>query len=119
MPYFFTRHAALTPLCLGLLLSCGAALAQQSRCNEEDPKVNRPARDVGLLETSGVDPRTQLQELVQLAQTRSRAIGAVRLLTLAAEADLAEAKAQRLPTVGLSNSVGYVGSNVPGGSSTR
>lgn len=118
MPHFSLRLAALPSVCLGLLLTCGTALAQ-SRCNDEDPKATRPARDASLLETSGVDPRIQLQELVQLAQTRSRSIGAVRLLTMAAEADLAEAKAQRLPSVTLSNSIGYVGTSGPGIATSR
>jgi len=105
------RPPSLTRLSLALLtlILSGTALAQ-SRCNEEDSgPSSRPARDATLLETSSTDPRTQLQELVQLAQSRSRSIGAVRLLTLAAEADLAEAKAQRLPTVSLGGTLGHVG----------
>lgn len=118
MPHFSFRLAALPPVCLSLLLSCGMVLAQ-SRCNDEDPKATRPARDASLLETSSADPRSQLQELVQLAQTRSRSIGAVKLLTMAAEADLAEAKAQRLPSVTLSNSIGYVGASGAGITTSR
>lgn len=118
MSHFSPRFAALTPVFLGLLALSGVALAQ-SRCTEEDGKGTRPARDTVLLETSTVDPRVQLQQLVQLAQTRSRSIGAVRLLAMAAEADLAEAKAQRMPSVTLSNSVGYVGTSGAGITSSR
>jgi adhesin transport system outer membrane protein len=45
---------------------------------------------------------------------RSRSIGALRLLTQAAEADLAETKASRLPLVTLVGTGGHIGRVVPG-----
>jgi len=107
-PTLRTRLRALASL--GLLLIGGAALAQ-TRCNEDDNSAGptRSARDAALLESSSSDPRTQLQELVQMALQRSRTIGAVKLLTMAAEADLAEARAQRLPTVSVGGTFGHTG----------
>lgn len=93
--------------------------AGQSRCSEEDGGPSRAGRDASMLETSGTDPRQQLQELVQMSLQRSRAIGAVRLLTQAAQADMEEAKAARLPQVVLSGSAGYAGSMISGVSQPR
>ncbi|RQO58761.1 hypothetical protein DBR47_13920 [Paucibacter sp. KBW04] len=91
------------------LVFSGAAPAQQ-RCSDQDgTTLTPPPRDASLLETSQVDPRVKLQELVQTALSRSRPIGAVRLLAQAAEADLAETKAQRLPTVALGGTLAYSG----------
>lgn len=87
-----------------------------SRCSDERslPPAQLSAKDTALLEIGDSDPRTQLQELVQRALARSKAIGAVRLLTQSAEADLAEAKAQRLPTVTLGLTAGHTGTILPG-----
>jgi outer membrane protein TolC len=99
---------------LVLLLSSlvlGGHVLAQTRCNEDDASspANRPAKDASLLETGSGDPRAQLQELVHTALTRSRAVGALRLITMAAEADLEEAKAQRLPSVNLGGSFAHIG----------
>jgi len=122
MPLNSLRLRLVRRLGLALLGSalCASALAQQ-RCADTDGGASAapPARDAALLAVSNTDPRDQLQELVQLAQARSRSIGAVRLLTLAAEADLAEAKAQRLPTVSLGGTLGYTGLTSPGVSSSH
>lgn len=91
-----------------------AAEGGVSRCGEDEVKVAARGQDLSQLEASGADPRAQLQELVQAAMTRSRAIGAVRLLTLAAAADHEEAKAQRLPTVSLNATSNYTGTEVGG-----
>lgn len=87
-----------------------------SRCSDDGslPQSSAAARDAALLETGSADPRSQLQELVQKALDRSKSIGASRLLAQAAEADLAEAKAQRLPTVNLGLTGSHVGSQIPG-----
>ena len=85
----------------------------QSHCNEEDPPASAVAGsggDASLLQTNDTDPRAQLQSLVQLALERSKPIGAARLLTEAAKADLEETKASRLPSVVVSGTGGYVGS---------
>ena len=96
------------------LIVCTSALHAQSRCNEEDAGPSRAGRDASMTDASNADPRVQLQELVQLSLQRSRAIGAVRLLTLAAEADLAETKASRLPSVNLGGVGAYIGNSVSG-----
>lgn len=72
-----------------------------------------------MTDTGKADPRTQLQELVALAQQRSRAIGATRMLALAAEADLAETKASRLPVLSLGGLGAHVGSIVNGADQGR
>ncbi|OWQ93083.1 hypothetical protein CDN99_00830 [Roseateles aquatilis] len=93
-----------------------------SRCSDERslPPAQLSAKDVALLEIGDSDPRTQLQELVQRALNRSKALGATRLLTQAAEADFEEAKAQRMPTVTLGVTGAHTGTVLPGdGPGTR
>ena len=103
------------PLILSLaLLAATSALHAQGRCNEDDAGPSRAGRDASMTDTANADPRVQLQELVQLSLQRSRAIGAVRLLALAAQADLAETKASRLPTLSLAGVGAHIGSSVSG-----
>ena len=103
------------PLILSLaLLVATSALHAQGRCNEDDAGPSRAGRDASMTDTANADSRVQLQELVQLSQQRSRAIGAVRLLALAAQADLAETKASRLPTLSLAGVGAHIGSSVSG-----
>ncbi|MCV2371197.1 TolC family protein [Roseateles oligotrophus] len=102
---------------LSLLASVPTARAQaktQSRCTEEDAGPSRAGRDANMIETSVAEPRSQLQELVGLALQHSRSIGALRLLSQAAEADLAETKALRLPQLSLIGRAGQIGRVVPG-----
>lgn len=112
-------------LAVALGLSAGLVRAQTpppSRCSDDGtlPVSEAAARDAALIETGTADPRGQLQELVQRAVERSKSVGAVRLLAQAAEADLAEAKAQRLPTVSLGGTLAHAGTHVPGnGGSTQ
>ncbi|MDN3921777.1 TolC family protein [Roseateles violae] len=91
----------------------------QSRCEGEGAPNPQAARDAELLETSSTDPRAQLQQLVQLSLERSRSIGAVKLLTMAAEADYEEAKAQRMPTVSVGGTAGHVGGVLEGVTTAR
>ena len=67
-----------------------------------DAGLSRSGYDASMLEMSSSDPRSQLQELVQTALQRSRPIGVARLLAEAAQADLEETQASRLPQVSLS-----------------
>jgi len=132
MPYPF-RHLLICGLAATLLLPGPAALAQarpskavaqaaataepppsQGRCQEEDAGPSRAGRDASMIESSSADPRAQLQELVQMALQRSRPIGVARLLAQAAQADLEETQASRLPQVSLSTTAGYAGSIVAG-----
>ncbi|PIM51322.1 hypothetical protein CS062_20500 [Roseateles chitinivorans] len=87
-----------------------------SRCSDERmlPPAQLSAKDTALLDVGDADPRSQLQELVNRALNRSKALGATRLLTLAAEADYQEAKAQRLPTVTMGLSAAHTGTVLPG-----
>ena len=96
------------------LIVCAQASHAQGRCNEDDAGPSRAGRDASMTDTGNADPRVQLQELVQLSMQRSRAIGAVRLLTLAAQADLDETKASRLPTVSFGGVGAHIGSIVSG-----
>lgn len=104
-----------TLFCLALL-AAATSLHAQGRCNEDDAGPSaRSGRDANSLpETGNADPRTQLQELVALSQQRSRAIGATRMLALAAEADLAETKASRLPVLSVGGLGAHTGSIVNG-----
>ena len=72
------------------------------RCNEDDAGMSRRGLDASLLETGTGDPRVQMQELIGLAVTRSKGLGAVRLLADAAKSDFDETRALRLPTATLS-----------------
>ncbi|UXH76860.1 TolC family protein [Roseateles amylovorans] len=105
-----------------LVLPAWAQNPPPSRCSDDAalPATQTAAKDAALLESGTADPRTQLQELVERALNRSKAVGAVRLLAQAAEADLAEAKAQRMPTVTLGVTGSHVGTILPGnGPDTR
>ena len=99
-----------------VMLAAAPVLHAQSRCNEDDAGPSaRSGRDAtSLPESSAADPRTQLQELVQLSLQRSRGIGAARLLALAAQADLDETKASRMPVVSLGGIAAHVGNVVRG-----
>uniref|UniRef100_UPI001E2ACEA3 TolC family protein n=1 Tax=Pelomonas sp. KK5 TaxID=1855730 RepID=UPI001E2ACEA3 len=91
-------------------------LRQDGRCNDEQtlPPLRGSAADTALLSVSDTDPRAQLQSLVQMSLDRSRTIGVAKLLTQAAEADLAESKAQRMPAVAVNGTAGHIGSIVSG-----
>jgi adhesin transport system outer membrane protein len=132
------RHLLVHGLAAALLVQSPLALAQkrppkaaptaarapepapvQGRCQEEEVGVSRTGRDASMIDTSDTDPRVQLQELVQMALQRSRPIGVARLLALAAQADLEETQASRLPQVSLSGTAGHAGTLVPGGTRTH
>lgn len=109
----------LLALTAGVVLPAWAQDPPPSRCSDDGtlPPSSTAVRDAALLETGSADPRAQLQELVQKALDRSKSIGASRMLAQAAEADLAEAKSQRFPTVNLGLTGSHVGSQIPGGRS--
>ena len=86
----------------------------QGRCAEEDAGPSRAGRDASVVEAASADPRSQLQELIQRSLQRSLPIGAARLLSQAADADLAETKASRLPSVALTGTGAHVGVMQPG-----
>lgn len=72
------------------------------RCNEDDAGLSRLGRDMTALETTNGDPRAALQTLIDRTLSRSKALGAVRLLTEAARFDLDETRALAMPTATLS-----------------
>ncbi len=99
--------------CLPLLALTPAA-AQRS-CNEDDAGPSRSGRDASMLETSGVDPRAQILELVERAMQRSQSMGAITLLAQAARADWEEAKDAGKPRVtadGYANHMGSVNNGI-------
>lgn len=85
----------------------------QGRCNEEDAGLSRLGRDMTALETTHEDPRAALQSLIDRTMSRSKALGAVRLLADAARSDLDETRALSLPTATLS--IGANGVHQSGG----
>lgn len=82
--------------------AAAATTPSQGRCNEDDAGLSRLGRDMSALETTSTDPRAALQSLIDATMTRSKALGAVRLLTDAARSDLDETRAMSLPTATLS-----------------
>ncbi|MGM9479949.1 TolC family protein [Roseateles sp. NT4] len=92
------------------------APAGQGRCNEDDAGLSRLGRDMSALEVQSGDPRAALQTLIDTTLSRSKALGAVRLLTDAARSDLEETRAMSLPTATLS--IGTTGINQTVGGAT-
>lgn len=90
------------------------APVQSGRCNEDDAGLSRLGRDMTSLETDNGDPRAALQSLIDKTLSRSKALGAVRLLTEAARFDLEETRALSRPTATLSLSANGIRQNVGG-----
>jgi len=86
----------------------------QSQCGEEDALPSSSGRDARALEGQTLDPRAQLQELVDMALRRSQTLGAATLLAQAAHADWQEARAARLPQVNLGGSLLSIGQKLEG-----
>ncbi len=85
------------------------AASGPSMCGEEDALPSSRGRDANTYETSSVDPRSQLIDLVNLAKQRSQAQGAATLLAQAARDEWEESRAARLPQVSLGASLLSVG----------
>ncbi|MFG6449686.1 TolC family protein [Roseateles sp. BYS180W] len=91
-------------------LAVGAQVATRCADDSTASPAAASAPKAGATEAQAQDPRSQLLQLVDLSARRSRTLGALQLLNLAAQADVAEAQAQqRLPTVNLQASTGLVG----------
>jgi outer membrane protein, adhesin transport system len=90
------------------------APANQGRCNEDDAGLSRLGRDMSALETQNGDPRAALQSLIDKTLSRSKALGAVRLLADAARSDLEETRALGMPTASLTISTNGVYQNAGG-----
>jgi outer membrane protein, adhesin transport system len=84
------------------------------RCNEDDAGLSRLGRDMTALETNDGDPRASLQTLIDRTMARSKALGAVRLMTEAARFDLEETRALAMPTASLSIGVNGIHQSVGG-----
>ncbi|MBL8278172.1 MAG: TolC family protein [Pelomonas sp.] len=129
------RHLPAHLLALGLALFGSLALAQArpskkpapppaapvaeaptqgGRCNEDDAGLSRLGRDMTSLETDNGDPRAALQILIDKTLSRSKALGAVRLLSEAARFDLEETRALAMPTATLSLSANGIRQSVGG-----
>jgi outer membrane protein TolC len=121
------------PALLLFFLAAAASGAKPAVKPPPKPAVNVPAPDKGLCNEDGsvkvqmstgnagasastdpvdTDPRTQLQTLVQQALARSKQVGTAQLLKLAADADVDEAKAQRLPSVQMQLTGAHIGTVV-------
>ena len=83
--------------------------ASQSQCGEEDALPSSSGRDAQMVDSSAIDPRSQLQELVDLALRRSQSLGAATLLAQAAHAEWQEARAARLPQINLGGTLNHIG----------
>ena len=94
--------------CLTLLALTPAAA--QRGCNEDDAGPSRSGRDASMLEISGVDPRSQIIDLVNQAMQRSQSIGAITLLAQAARADWEEARDSGKPRVSIEGYANHMGS---------
>lgn len=104
-------------LALGLLFGCALAMSAlsahaQLRCNEEESPALQ-GRDAAPVFASA-DPRGQLLELVNLALSRSKQLGAANLLAQAARNDWEEAAAARLPVLQAQASTSAAGQQVGG-----
>jgi outer membrane protein TolC len=106
------KHAAAWMFCCGLLI--GSAHAQ--RCIDEDggapaasaapPAETRSDAPVA----AAIDPRTQLQTLVNEALKQSDAVGAANLLAEAAQSDIEATRAAGQPQAAVSGTLGPAGS---------
>ena len=86
----------IAPALIALVPLLAVLPAQAQRCNDDGSvQASTPAVDP----TANTDPRVQLQSLVDLSLSRSKQVGAAYLLKLAADADVEESRAQKLPTV--------------------
>ena len=101
-------------------MAASAPLTMDAQCNDDAPARNdaAPASSTPL-EAADADPRSQLQSLVRQALARSKQVGTARLLKLAADADVDEAKAQHLPSLNFVATGGHVGTVVGGVTTTR
>lgn len=95
------------------------APAPQGRCNEDDAGLSRLGRDMSALETHGGDPRAGLQALIDTTLSRSKALGAVRLLADAAGSDIEEARALGMPTASLTLAANGVHNTIGGANAGR
>jgi outer membrane protein, adhesin transport system len=94
----------------GAAMAIGMAMPAVARCIDEDTQRTE-ATAQPFVDPAG--PRAALQNMVREARKRSQMIGASRLLAEAATLDVKEVRASGWPQVGLSGSLGYVGSRAP------
>jgi outer membrane protein TolC len=100
-----TARSRLIPVCAAVMLCCASLAAQAaSSCVDEDnfdtaatPRATLPAP---------VNPRVQLAQMVQDALTRSKAVGASRLLAEAAQQDIEETRAGKSVQASVSAGIG-------------
>jgi len=87
----------LLPVCAAALLAAGAMLGAQARCIDEDNVEMRTGSNANGMPIDAGAARANLQNMVNEAQRRSQALGAVRLLAEAAAIDVDEARSGPWP----------------------
>lgn len=105
-------------MCLSLVLPAGALAA---RCVDEggaSGNGSAVSSTDAAAAAAAADPKRQLQDMVTTALTRSRAVGAARLLAEAAESDTDEVRAARAITASATAQAGYSASRQSGLPST-
>jgi adhesin transport system outer membrane protein len=103
-----------------VLVAFGTLTPAFGRCIDEEINSAVPREPgSGRSTSNALAPREAMQNMVQEAMRRSHAIGAARLLAEAAESDIGEAKAQRMPQASLTAGIGAAGSEAPGIEETR
>lgn len=109
-----TLSPRLLRLCASLVIA-GALAPAFGRCIDEDGNSAVP-REPGSNQKSGdaLSPRVALQNMVGEALRRSNAVGAATLLAEAAQSDIKEVQAQKMPLATLTASLGGAGSHVEG-----
>lgn len=102
MAHAAPRAAAPAPL----PAASASAADTATRCSQPEPAPAEPP--------DTTSPRTRLLALLALAESRSKAVGAARLLADAARADLEEARSSHRPQASASVLAGAAGTQGPG-----
>lgn len=106
--------ANLRILALSLLLGAVPVVQAQGRCNEDDAAMPAAQKAASQVVISDVDPRTQIQILVDRALARSQSVGMVKLLAQAARDDWEEVSKANHPRASLDVQGNHIGSNTDG-----
>jgi outer membrane protein TolC len=112
LPHF---HPLVLGVTLGLALASGTAGTAQAACLDN---LGEPAQE-GATPMAVGEPRERLQAMARDALARSAQVGAARLLAEAAQSDLAETRAARLPQATLSGNLGAQGTATKGLETTK
>ncbi len=108
-----TLSPRLLRLCASLVIA-GALAPAYGRCIDEETNSSVPREPSPSQKGQALEPRIALQNMVNEALRRSNAVGAAQLLADAAQSDVKEVKAQKMPLATLSASLGGSGQTVDG-----